>query len=135
MQSSLGGSGMRPRPSAVNRARQNSHPKSGAAAAGRGPNMAFVAGAVAVALGTILVAATADPTVGRGILACAAVVGMFGSVVIVGLARQDTARRRRAGYIDTQAFFVMLNVAAVIAWFAGLFALYTLSYELSRSFT
>ncbi len=97
--------------------------------------MAFVAGAVAVALGTLFVAGTADPTEGRGILALAAAVGMFGTVVLVGLARQDTARRRREGYIDTQAFFIMLNTAAVIAWSAGLFALYTLSYELSRNFT
>jgi hypothetical protein len=116
-------------------ARQGSPRKPASSAARRGPNLAFVAAAVAVAIGTTFVAGTSDPTESRSILALTAAVGMFGSVVLVGLARQDTARRRREGYIDTQTFFIMLNTAAVIAWSAGLFALYTLSYELSRNFT
>jgi hypothetical protein len=97
--------------------------------------MLFVVLAVLLALVTIFIARSANALTNRGILGVAAALGMFGSVILVGLARQDTARRRRVGYIDTQAFFIMLNAAAIIAWLGGLFALYTLSYELSRQFT
>jgi hypothetical protein len=109
--------------------------KAPSAASRRGPNMLFVLLAVLLALLTIFIARSADPIEDRGILGVAATLGMFGSVVLVGLARQDTARRRRVGYIDTQAFFLMLNTAAIVAWLAGLFALYTLNYEFSRFFT
>lgn len=113
----------------------SSSQRQGVATARRGPNMAFVAGTAAVTMGTVFLAGTADPAGEPGILALASALGMFGTVLLVGLARQDIARRRRQGYIDTRAFFVMLNTAAVVGWLAGLFALYTLSYELSRSFT
>lgn len=65
----------------------------------------------------------------------AAVVGLFASVVVVALARMDTNRRRRSGYIDTQMFFWVLNALALLGWMLGMWAVFQLSYEISRGFS
>lgn len=76
-----------------------------------------------------------DAVENPGLISIAAVVGLFASVVVVAVARMDTNRRRRSGYIDTQVFFWVLNALALLGWLLGMWAVFQLSYEISRSFS
>lgn len=98
----------------------------------RRPNWVFVLVAAAIALGSAGIVLSFDVRENRSWFIFAAVVGIFGSVLTLGLARMFTNWRRRSGHVDTDLFFLLLNVIVVIAWLAGMFAVFQLSYEISR---
>lgn len=103
-----------------------------------GPGPTFVIAAGALAALTLLIAVAlrdASTTTEKFWLLAAAAGGMLGSVVILGLARQDLAGRRRRGYLPTRTDIPSLNGAVAAAWISGLWALLLVSYEWSRSFT
>ena len=99
------------------------------------PNLVLVLALVAttlVALGVALLG-TAD---GR-VLAATMLVGMFGGVVLLGLARLD-ANRKRSGGRFTDWSIESSKVATglfAIGWLAGLVSLWRLALDLSRIFT
>jgi hypothetical protein len=88
--------------------------------------------AAAIAVTSAGVVLLLDVVQNEGTFVLAAVLGIFGSVVVLGLARQDTNRRRRKGYIETKVFFWTLNAIAIIGWGIGMLAVFLLSYEFSR---
>ncbi len=99
-----------------------------------GPNWAFVGLAAIVAVGTAWILVRFDPGDHTGLVALAAGIGLFASVIVVALARMDTNCRRRKGYVDAQIFFYSLNTFALLAWLLGMLAVFQLAYEISRDF-
>jgi hypothetical protein len=100
-----------------------------------GPNWVFVGLAAVVAGVTAWLIVNFDPVDDTGIMALAAGIGLFASVLVVALARMDTNRRRRTGYVDAQVFFYALNALALLGWSLGMLAVFQLAYEISRDFT
>jgi hypothetical protein len=102
-----------------------------------GPGPIFVSLAIlfALAAGSAIFFGP-DPQSARGklVLAIAAAVAMFGSVVILGFGRRDLAVRRRRGYIPGPGVLISLNGSVATAWLVGLVALFVVSYEISRLF-
>lgn len=98
----------------------------------RRPNWAFVIVAAAIALGSAGIMLSFDVRENRSLFILAAAGGIFGSVLTLGFARMNTNKRRRSGHVDTDLFFLFLNVIVVIAWLIGMFAVFQLSYEISR---
>lgn len=99
------------------------------------PNLALVLSLIASSLITIGVAliGTTDPV----ILSVTILVGMFGGVVLLGLARLD-ANRKRSGGRFTDWSIESSKVATglfALGWLAGLVSLWRLALDLSRIFT
>lgn len=101
----------------------------------RSPNWIYVGLAAFVAAVPAGLIASFDAVENPGMIGVAAVVGLFFSVIVVGLARMDTNTRRRSGYLDTQMFFLVLNTLALLGWLLGMWAVFQLSYEISRGFS
>lgn len=101
----------------------------------RSPNWIYVGLAAVVAAVSAGLITSFDAVENPGMIGLAATVGLFASVAVVALARMDTNRRRRSGYIDTQMFFWVLNALALLGWLLGMWAVFQLSYEISRGFS
>lgn len=99
------------------------------------PNLVLVLALVASSLLTIGVALLG--TTDQVILSATILVGMFGGVMLLGLARLD-ANRKRSGGRFTDWSIESSKVATglfALGWLAGLISLWRLALDLSRIFT
>lgn len=99
------------------------------------PNAWIFLACVVVTVVTVVLAAAGPEPLWRSVVAV--VLGMFGGIVLLGLARLDTTRKRGMGtFADwSVGFLTAVNVVVVVGWVAGLWALMQSAYEFSRHFT
>lgn len=99
------------------------------------PNAWIFVACIAVTVVTVVLAVAGPEPLWRSVVAV--VIGMFGGIVLLGLARLDTTGKRGMGtFADwSVGFLTAVNVVVAVGWASGLWALMQSAYEFSRHFT